>query len=126
MPRRGSLISRTSSDRSRWIWSATWKLRVGLVCLLGMEPRLQRAGDFLDLEELELVAFLDVVVVLQLDTALEAFLDLAHVVLHPLERLEFARVDDHVLAQQAEMRAAGDLVGGDHATCDRADLGGHE
>src|SRR6476469_9522662 len=126
MPRRGSLISRTSSPRSRWIWSATWKARLGLVCFLGISTGLQRPRDFLDLEELELVAFLDVVVVLQLDTALEAFLDFAHVVLHPLERLELAGVDHHVLAQQAEMRAARDHARGDHATGDCADLGRHE
>src|SRR6476620_2921732 len=110
MPSRGSLTSRTSSARSRWIWSAIWWLRLGLVCFFGIVghgPRaaargsrvLQRARDFLDLEELEGVAFLDVVVVAQLDTALEAFLDFAHFVLHPLERFDLARVDDHVVAQ---------------------------
>jgi hypothetical protein len=51
------------------------------VVLRAAPPGLQRACHFLDLEDLELVAFLDVVVVLELDTALEAFLDLAHVVL---------------------------------------------
>ena len=36
---------------------------------------LQRARDFLDFKEFELVALADVVVVLELDAALEAFLD---------------------------------------------------
>ena len=62
--------------------------------------------DFDDLEDLELVAFLDVVVVLQRQAALEAGLDLAHVVLEALERIELAGVDDHVVAQQAHLRAA--------------------
>ncbi len=35
---------------------------------------LQCSRDFLDVEEFELIAFFDVVVVLELDTALEAFL----------------------------------------------------
>jgi hypothetical protein len=46
---------------------------------------LQRPCDFLDLEELQLIAFLDVVVVLELDTALEAFLDFLDVVLEALD-----------------------------------------
>src|SRR6478735_9242671 len=94
------------SDRSRWIWSATWKPRLGVDDFFF--TALQGPGDFLDFEEFELVAFLDVVVVLQLDAALEAFLDFAHVVLDPLERLELAGVDHDVVAQQAEVRAAGD------------------
>src|SRR5574341_1990630 len=133
MPMRGSLSSRISSARSRWIWSATRKLRLGMErCLwriglswpaLKNKPRrlsragfasransaLQRSGDFLDFEELELIALGDVVVVLQLDAALEAFLDFAHIVLHALERLELAGVDDHVVAQQAEARVARDV-----------------
>jgi hypothetical protein len=83
-------------------------------------------GDLLDLEELQLITFLDVVVVLELDTALEAFAHLAHVVLEALDRVDFAGVDHHVVAQQAEMRAAVDRTRSDHTTCDRTDLGRHE
>src|SRR3982750_4475919 len=128
MPTRGSFRSRISSATSRWIWSATRKPRFGIdgLCRISSPSsaqtrtppalqaagfgwsrgRLQRSGDFLDLEELEQVAFLDVVVVLQLDAALESGGDLADVVLHPPHRLDLAGVDDDVLAQQAEARAA--------------------
>src|SRR5574337_269003 len=82
----------------------------------------QGPGDLLDLEELEDVTLPDVVEVLQLDAALEAFLDLAHVVLHALQGLDFAGVDDHVVAQQAEARVAPDQPRGDHAAGDGADL----
>src|SRR5438270_7541472 len=112
-----------SSARSRWIWSATWYARLGLE-LFFVVMCLQRPRDFLDFEEFELVAFLDVVVALELDAALEAFLDFAHVVLQALERFDLARVDHHVVAQQPEMRAAGDQAGRDHAAGDRADLRG--
>src|SRR5215213_8122897 len=98
MPTRGSFNSRAiNSVRSRWIWSATLKARLGVAVLFagmskyslrheiglpaGRPPQqyisygeaaqqagtdivaLQRAGDFLHFEELQLVAFLDVVVV---------------------------------------------------------------
>src|SRR6476646_1162651 len=146
---RGSLRSRISSATSRWIWSATRKPRFGIdgLCRMTSLPsaqtrtpavswragvpgesrvRLQRSGDFLDLEELEQVAFLDVVVVLQLDAALEAGRDLADVVLHAPHRLDLAGVDDDVLAQQAEARAAADDARRDHRACHRADLRRHE
>src|SRR6476659_4669005 len=144
MPMRGSLRSRISSATSRWIWSATRKPRFGIdgLCRMTCVPsaqtrtpavswraggsgesrvRLQRSGDFLDLEELEQVAFLDVVVVLQLDAALEAGGDLADVVLDAAHRLDLAGVDDDVLAQQAEARAAADDAGRDHRAGDGAD-----
>src|SRR4029079_7439988 len=149
MPMRGSFRSRISSATSRWIWSATRKPRFGIDGLCRMcvsfarpkhEPRrlrrrrgsawsldrLQRSGDFLDLEELEQVAFLDVAVVLQLDAALASGGDLADVVLHPPHRLDLAGVDDDVVAQQAEARAAADDAGGDHRAGDGADLRRHE
>src|SRR3954452_24908674 len=148
MPMRGSLRSRISSATSRWIWSATRKprfgidglWRMGLLARLKQEPRrlleggvraravirLQRSGDFLDLEELEQIAFLDVVVVLQLDAALEAGGDLADVVLHAPHRFDLAGVDDDVLAQQAEACAAPDDAGSHHRARHRADLRGDE
>ena len=45
---------------------------------------LERPGDFLDLVNLELVAFLDVVVILERQAAFKPGLDLTHVVLEPL------------------------------------------
>src|SRR5215203_2905417 len=95
MPIRGSLSSRISSATSRWIWSATRKPRLGIDRLCRMDgfsggpqrtdpavfwragsgdeavSALQGSSHFLHLEELELVVLLDVVVVLQLDAALE-------------------------------------------------------
>src|SRR5664279_352191 len=147
MPMRGSLRSRINSATSRWIWSATRKPRLGIdgLCRMGFPSaqtrtppffggrgsgesryRLQRPGDFLDLEELEQVAFLDVVVVFQLDAALEAGGDLADVVLHAPHGLDLAGVDDDVLAQQAEARAAADDARRDHRPRDGADLRRHE
>src|SRR5690606_20492330 len=87
---------------------------------------LQRAGDFLDFEELEGVAFLDVVVVLDAKAAFEAFANFLDIVLEALEAFELAGVDDNDLAQQAQTRAATYHAAGDYTARDRADLGGHE
>src|SRR5688572_24496900 len=149
MPMRGSFSSRISSARSRWIWSATRMLRLGIddflwrmvvfesaagpqstnpaescggVCLVRANSALQRSGDFLDLEELQLVALVDVVVVLDAEAALEAFLDLAHVVLEALEAVELPGEHHHVVAQQAHTRPPAHRARGDHAAGNRADL----
>src|SRR5262252_4124563 len=50
----------------------------------GLRPSLQRARQLLDLERLELVAFLELGVAVERDAALEALLDLLHVVLEAL------------------------------------------
>ena len=50
-------------------------------------------------------------------------LHFAHVVLEALERIELAVVDDHVVAQQAHLRAALDHAFEHHTAGDRADLG---
>src|SRR5678816_4634005 len=63
---------------------------------------LQGSSHFLHLEELQLVVLLDVVVVLQLDAALETGRDLADVVLHPPHRLDLAGVDDLSLIHISE------------------------
>src|SRR5689334_8687787 len=81
------------------------------------------ARDFFDLETLDLIAALDVVVVLERHTAFEPFLDLAHFVLEALQRLQRTFVDHHVVAQQAHPGAALDHAFGDHAAGDLADLG---
>src|SRR5215470_17897707 len=77
-----------------------------------------RAGDLLHLEAFDDVADLDVVVILEGHAALVAFLDLAHLVLEALERLQAAFVDDHVVAQQAHSRAALHRALGHHAARD--------
>ncbi len=61
---------------------------------------LQRACNLFDFEELQHIAFDDVVVVLDGQTALEVFFDFFGVVFETLQTVEFAREDDHVVAQQ--------------------------
>ena len=64
------------------------KTAVGLGGLAGhVNKGLERTRHFLDLEEFELVAFFDVVVVLELDTALEAFLDFSRIIFKALQRI---------------------------------------
>src|SRR6185436_12483514 len=63
---------------------------------------LKRPGDRLHLDALDDVADLDVVVVLEGHAALEAFPDLADLVLEALERLQRALVNHHVVAQQPD------------------------
>src|SRR5690606_31815623 len=77
--------------------------------------------DLADLEDLELIADFDIVVATQGDTAIEAgpyFLD---VVLETTQGVEGTRPDDHVVAQQADLRVATYNTVGDHTTCDFAD-----
>jgi hypothetical protein len=52
-------------------------------------------------EGFELIAFFDVVEVLDRQTALKACFDFLHVILKALQRIEFAGEDDHPIAQQA-------------------------
>src|SRR6185437_1524518 len=86
-------------------------------------PRdLQRTRDFGDLEHFELIAFHDIVEVLDRHTALEALLHFLHVVLEALERIEFAREDDDVVAQHAHRRGTLDHAVRDHTARHRADL----
>src|SRR5690606_4533247 len=81
----------------------------------------ERARNLRDLEDLELVADLDVVVALQGQAALEALLDLADVVLEALERVELPGPDDGVVAQQAHMGATAHRALEHHAPGDVAD-----
>src|SRR6266702_6537026 len=67
--------------------------------LMRLTPELQRTRDFRDFEDFELIAFLDVVEVLHRHTAFEALAHFLDIVLEALERIEFARVDDDVVAQ---------------------------
>src|SRR6185312_3827860 len=134
MPTRGSLTSlRRISARSRWISSATLRLRGVVRCGMfvgagGGEPRLprpfpsERARGLDDLVHLELVALLHIVEVLDRQAALEARLHLAHVVLEALQRIELAVVDHDVVAQHADLRAAAHEALLHVAARDHADL----
>src|SRR5712691_9831803 len=146
MPTRGSLSSaRSSPDNSRWIWSAT---RLSL-CGFGMrssdaersEPpscgrilrrarrswrlarTLQGPRNFLDFVDLELVADPEIVVALHRHAAFESGLHLAHVVLEALERIDLARMHDHVVAQHPHQRVTAHQALEHHATGHCADLG---
>src|ERR1700722_11717332 len=85
-------------------------------------PELQRTRDFGDFEDFELVAFDDVVEVLDRHTALEALTHFLDVVLEALERIELARVNHDVVAQHAHRRRALDEAVRDHKTAHRPDL----
>src|SRR5690242_16616927 len=70
---------------------------------------------------------LEVAVVAERETTLETFADLGGVVLEPLERADREVLRDHLaVAEQARPGVAADLARQDHATRDRADLGGLE
>src|SRR6266853_2948955 len=145
MPTRGSLSSaRSKSDSSRWIWSAMRRRRCGLAMGLPNAERsdrylksrsfvalgapqdgrtLQRPGHFLDFVDFELVADLEVVEVSHGHAALEPGFHFAHVVLESLERVDLARMDDHVVAQHAHRRVAPHQALEHHASGDGPDLG---
>ena len=73
-------------------------------------PLGERALDLPGRVDLDHVAFLDVHEVLEDDTALEARLDLAHVVVEAPQRGDLAVVDDRAVADEARLGAAGDLA----------------
>src|SRR5687767_5895414 len=82
---------------------------------------LKRSLDRLPDVRLEDVADLDVVVVGELDAALEAGLDLADVLLHTAERLDRQVFgDDRPAAGEADLAAALDVPVGDEAAGDVA------
>src|SRR6266511_3521622 len=70
---------------------------------------------------LEHVAFLDVVEAVEEDAALEAFGDLAGVVLEPLQLRDRGLVDDRPVADDAHLCSTPDETGGDHAAGDRSE-----
>src|SRR5215211_2490532 len=93
---------------------------------LNPEPRtlnpLQRPLNRLPDVRLHHVAHLDVVVVGELDAALEAGLDLAHVLLDAAERLDRQVFgDDRAAAGEADLAAALDVPVGDEAAGDVAE-----
>src|SRR6266478_3792077 len=91
-------------------------------CAWPRRPRLQSTRYLDYFVDLELVALLHVVEVLQRQAALETSLDLAHIVLEALERVELAVEDDDVVTQQPDLGSAAHHPL-EHVTAgDRADL----
>ena len=79
------------------------------------------ALDLARLEDLEDVAFAQVVEALEQDAALEALGHLADVVLEAAERGDSRLVDAGAVAEEADARAAADEPARDHAAGDRAE-----
>ena len=78
-PTRGSFNSLcNSSDSSRWIWSSILRSRCGRAISEGTR-------HFLDLVGFQLVALLQIVEIAQGQTAFEAGLHFAHIILEALE-----------------------------------------
>src|SRR6266511_1424571 len=77
-------------------------------------------------EELEDIADLDVAVAVEHDAALEALLDLAHVVLEATQRADLACPDHRPLPDQVDLGVVGDLALLDDAAGDVADARGAE
>src|SRR5712691_9109022 len=75
-------------------------------------------------EDFDHVPDLQVVVLIEADTALKTRLDLADIVLETAERADLAGVDDDVVAEQACLRITGarDAALGHHAAGDGAEL----
>src|SRR6266568_640656 len=88
-----------------------------------MARTLQCPRHFLDFVDFELVADLEVVEVFHGHAALETGFHFAHVVLETFERIDLARVDNHVVAQYAHRRVATDEALEHHASSHGADLG---
>src|SRR6266498_10193 len=84
------------------------------------------ALDLTRLVGLEDVAFLHVVEVVEQDSALEAFLDLAHVVLEPLEAADRRLVDGGALPDDADLGITPDDPASHVAAGDDAQAGGSE
>src|SRR5258707_5789135 len=91
--------------------------------LVSGKSALQRPRDLLDAVALDDVAGPHVLVLLEGHAALLARRHLAHLVLEALQRRQLAFVDDDVVADQADVRAALDDAVGHPAAGDLADLG---
>src|SRR5262245_10527477 len=86
----------------------------------GFTPR-SDASDFAVFVGLDHVAGLEVLVVLEADTALEALTHLTHVVLEAPQRSDRALPDDRALAEEPDLRPTGDDTARDVATGDATD-----
>src|SRR5207247_5792835 len=75
-------------------------------------------------EDFDHVPDFQVVELIEADTALEACLDLAHIVFEAAQRADLAGVDDDVVAEQACLRISGarDAAFGHHGAADGAEL----
>src|SRR5262245_51215437 len=78
--------------------------------------------DLFELERLDDVAFLDVVVALETDTALDPLANLARIVFEALEAHELARPHDHAVAHQTHIGGALDDAFAHDAARHRAHL----
>src|SRR5687767_3770815 len=87
-----------------------------------VELRSERLFDFFDLEALEDVELFDVVLAVERDTAVEAFFDVAHVVLEAFQAAELAGPDHFAVAHVPDLRGAADDAVDHHATCHDAGL----
>src|SRR5437867_1080887 len=83
----------------------------------------ERSRHFDDFVHFELIALFDVVESFDRQSAFEPCLDLAHVILEALERIEFAIVDDDIVAQHPDLRPAPDKAFEHVAAGDGPDLG---
>src|SRR5215212_7036616 len=121
-------------DRSVWRFSFKLEAKGSSSSSLTVQNKSLRLPRDLDyLVELQYVALLDVVEVLDADAALEALAHRADVVLEALERGHVPLVDNGPVTHNAHAVVAGDLPAGDVAARDRtcarhpevlADLGG--
>src|SRR5581483_9738415 len=89
-------------------------------------PLLQSPRHLDPLEALDLVAGLDVVVLLDADAALHAVAHFVDVLLEAAQRFQFALEDHHVVAQHADRLVALDHALDHHAAGDRAEFRGAE
>src|SRR5215212_7889396 len=109
-------------DRSVWRFSFKLEAKGSSSSSLTVQNKSLRLPRDLDyLVELQYVALLDVVEVLDTDAALEALAHRADIVLEALERADRAVVHDRTIAHNAHTVVARDLAPGDVAARDRAD-----
>src|SRR6185369_6886285 len=90
------------------------------------EPPLKFGGELLDLERLDDIAGLDVVVILQADTAFVTAGNFLLIVLEAAQRGHLPFVDHYVVAQQAYLGVAQHLAVLDVTAAHVADLGYRE
>src|SRR5690606_25941415 len=133
----GSLTSnRSRSLRIRWICAARrwWRENSrgmrrsgpGTEETIGSGRSVDLARHLDALVALDLVAYLDVIIVPDANAAFRTGPDLVHVVLEAPERLQLAFEDDDVVAQHANRVVAPDVALGDDAARDVAELRRHE
>ncbi len=83
----------------------------------------QGACHFDDVEAFQLVAFHNFIEAFNHQTALKAHTDFFNIVFVAFQRRQLAGMDDHVVADEADMGIAFDHAVGNHTACNVADLG---